>query len=363
MNGRVSTCLIEQVGKQRNGRPRFWCSVHGASATGRYGVRLPACEAAYRDVANRNVLELEVTDFPGGVALWGAVAPVYDTTNLPPELGIHVHARKLSNGRKQIDATFDAVTVKYSRDLVSHGTALITRETAVNYYISNFLKREIRHLFCTHCGELHLDADYFAVKPHRQHLCHACGRYFRDDRKAVSNPIVFLRESCGLPPTPPHPVRPDRPLSLRQADYPGGIQIWASNPALVWTADRPEEEGLHVHALNSAGHFEIDETFSDVVVDGITLNEAQVQHFMAQSALDYLRNKVVSLRCPNCNASHFDKGDLGFVPHVDHDCETCGTTFCNPETRRMVVSNPFVETRTRLGSLSPVKSHAIERIA
>jgi hypothetical protein len=353
---RRTTCAIEQVGKQRNGRPRFWCSVHGASATGRYGVRLPACEAAYRDVANRNVLRLDASDFPGGIALWGAVAPAYDTTNLPPDLGIHVHAREASDGDKQIDATFDAVAVSYPRDLVTRGSALITRETAINYYISRFLKRDIRHLFCTHCGELHLDADYFAVKAHRQHLCHACGHYFRDDRRAVSNPIVFLREACGLPATPPDPVRPDRPLNLRQADYSGGIQIWASNPALVWTAERPEDEGLHVHAFDDAGGIEIDETFSRVVVDGILLDEAQVQHFMAQSALDYLRNKVVSLKCPTCNAPHFDRSDLGFIPHIDHDCETCGVTFRNPGSRRMVVSNPFAETRIRLASLSPIKS-------
>ncbi len=352
----TTCCNRARIGKQRNGRPRFWCSVHGASATGRYGVRLPACEGAYRDVANRNVLQLDTADFPGGVALWGAVAPAYDTTNLPLELGIHVHARKLSHGDKQIDATFDAVSVSYPRDLITRGSALITRETAVNYYISRFLRRDIRHLFCTHCGELHLNADYFAVKPHRQHLCHACGHYFRDDRRAVSNSIMFLREACGLPAAPPDPVRPDRPLNLRQADYPGGIQIWASNPALVWTAERSEDEGLHVHAFNSEGQFEIDETFSRVVVDGITLDEAHVQHFMAQSALDYLRNKVVTLECQTCKAPHFDRGDLGFVPHADHDCESCGATFRNSGNRRMVVSNPFAETRIRLASLSPVKS-------
>ena len=108
-------CHIEHIGKQRNGRPRFWCKVHQASATGRYGARLEICEGAYRDQIAQNVLELDATDFPGGVALWGAVPAVYDTTNLPVETGIHVHARKGSEGNKEIDATFDAVAIIYER--------------------------------------------------------------------------------------------------------------------------------------------------------------------------------------------------------------------------------------------------------
>jgi hypothetical protein len=186
---------------------------------------------------------------------------------------------------------------------------------------------------------------------HRQHLCHACGRYFRDDSKGISNPIALFREKCGLPEAPPDPVRPDRPLVLHQNDYPGGIQIWASNTALIWTGDRPEEEGLHVHAFDEASHIQIDETFSTVHIDGVVLDEIQIQHYMAQAALDYLRNKVINLNCPKCGASHFDKGDLAFSPHAEHHCENCGAIFKTPGQRRLVVSNPFVKTRGRLATL------------
>src|SRR5436853_5268912 len=101
-------CSIEHVGKQRNGRPRYWCSVHQASATGRYGSRLSECEAAYRETAHQKILELNPDDYPGGVGLWGSVGPVFDTSGLAPEVGIHVHARNGDEeGSKEIDATSD----------------------------------------------------------------------------------------------------------------------------------------------------------------------------------------------------------------------------------------------------------------
>ena len=52
---------------------------------------------------------LNMDEYQGGVALWGAVPPVYDTTRLPLEHGIHVHARKEGAGLKDIDRTVRAV--------------------------------------------------------------------------------------------------------------------------------------------------------------------------------------------------------------------------------------------------------------
>jgi transposase-like protein len=344
------TCSIEQVGKQRNGRPRFWCSVHQASATGRYGARLLECEAAYRDAIPRSVLEINPEEYPAGVALWGAVAPVVDTSGLPTEVGIHVHARR-NDRAKEIDATYDEVVLRYQRDLLETGRCIINAEAAVAYYISNFLQRDIKQLYCTYCQELHLDKGYFAVKPHRRHLCHGCGRYFHDQSKGVSNPIAFVRAHHRRPGSADKPIRPDRPLELQQADYPGGIQIWASNPALLWTADRPEEEGIHVHAFSEPGKYAVDETFSSVVIDGVKLDEVQVQYLMAQQALPYISNKIVSLKCPKCDAAHFDQRDLAFFPHAQHTCESCDAEFSTPGRRRLVVSNPFVETRSQLMAL------------
>jgi transposase-like protein len=350
-------CSIEHVGKQRNGKPRFWCTVHQSSATGRYGIRLPACEGAYLDKAEtRKILELDPADYPGGIALWGAVNAAYDTSGMKPDSGIHVHARGRSDGGKEIDDTFDAVVITSKRDLLDSQQTMVTSETAVNFYLSRFLKREIRYLRCTHCDEMHLDSGYFAIKPHRRHLCHGCGRYFNDTGKGISNPIASLHEALKLHGQNIPPVRAPNILDVRQSEYPGGMQIWASNPALIWTSERPEEEGLHVHLFRAPGEIVFDDTCDRVTVDGIELNESHVQHFMAQQALPHLANKVVSLKCPRCDFPHFDEGELGFFPHIDHECAQCNHVFCATGRRRLVVSNPFVEARELLREACPARN-------
>jgi len=345
-----TSCSIREVGKQRNGKPRFWCSVHQASATGRHGARLDVCEGAYRHLAHRHTLEISPADYPGGIAIWGAVAPVIDTTKLPLEAGIHVHARGALDGKKEIDETFDAVVIRHRRDLIDQQDTVITSEVAVNFYLSRFANREIRILRCPRCDTPHLDADFFAVKPHRRHLCHGCGNYFNDTAKAVSNPIAALHSEGRLQSTHA-PIRAPECLSIRQADYPGGIQIWASNPALLWMADRPEHEGLHVHAFGGPNQIEIDETYDSVQIDGVLLSELHAQYLMAQASLPHLSNRVVSLKCPHCDHDHFDQGEQALFPHADHECEKCGEHFAAPGRRRMVVSNPFIAVRDALFGL------------
>jgi hypothetical protein len=190
-------CEIEAVGKQRNGKPRFWCRAHQASATGKYGRRLERCEGAYKAATQGDATELDPSAYPGGIAVWGAVKPVYDTTNLPAEVGVHVHARRVANGEKQIDGTFHCVALRVKRNLLDAPKALITLETAVASYVSRFLNRPMKSLFCTYCGDPHLDSEWFAVKLHKRHLCHSCGQVFMAKEKCVSNPLENLRHMLG----------------------------------------------------------------------------------------------------------------------------------------------------------------------
>jgi transposase-like protein len=347
MQDKRSGCSIEKVGKQRNGKPRYWCIAHGRSATGRHGSRLSACEGAAAAKKELKVLDLNADRYPGGIGIWGAVEAVYDTTDLPPESGIHVHARDKAGGSKEIDDTFDAVAIaskKHSFD----GDVTITSETAINYYLSRFLKRDVKSIRCPLCDREHLDAGLFAIKPHRRHLCLGCGRFFNDSEKGISNPVASLSHALGLPNRPPATVRAPKTLNIRQSEFRGGIQIWASNPALLWTSERPEEEGIHVHLYRSANDLVVDDTFDKVSIDGIELNEAHVQSFMAQQVLEHLSKRIVSLICPRCDSPHFDEGELGFSTHSIHKCTQCRHKFSTPGRRRLVVSNPFVAVRQTL---------------
>lgn len=302
------------------------------------------CEGAYRTVAYYRRFQLDPAEFAGGIALWGAVEPVYNTADEPVERGIHVHARDRAGGRKAIDQTFDAVELPVRRDLYNDERVLVTAETAVAYYISHFLGRTVVGLFCPRCNTPHLDSDWYAVKPHRSRLCHGCNQLFREDTRSVSNPLEMVRHQLGIAGAPTAPVRAKGDLDIRQADYPGGLQIWASNPALIWTSPRREQEGIHVHGWHRAGVMpKLDGTFGSVRIDGIDLNEEQLRVFMAQNALTYLKGKVIALGCPSCGSAKFDRGEAAFRPRNEHFCDACGTTFATRHRRR-VVSNPFVAT-------------------
>lgn len=346
-------CLIERTDNQRNGKPRYWCSVHRAPATARFGGRLDQCESAYRDGVAGTSFPLETEKYPGGVALWGSVEAVYDTTGFAPERGIHVHAREVVGGPKAIDDTFDAVALAPRRHtLFEERTTFINSETAVAYYVSSFMSHNIGTLYCVYCGEAHLDADWFAVKPHHRHLCHGCGKVFSVRERGISNPVIAMRAALGDDDSNREIHRASRMLDVRQRDYPGGLQIWASNVALLWTSPEPEEEGIHVHLYDGDKNRIEDDTFARVVIDGIELNEGQLRFFMAQRSLTYLAGKIASLICPSCGEPHCDVGEAAFMPHKEHHCDFCGARFDTPGRRKKIVSNPFMDTVAQLRRLA-----------
>src|SRR4029077_13173243 len=87
-------CEISPVAKRRDGGTRYWCLKHRADATAKYGKPATACRTAPPPrSAKKDTMTLDCSKYPGGVALWGAVPAVYDTTTQPLDRGIHVHSR------------------------------------------------------------------------------------------------------------------------------------------------------------------------------------------------------------------------------------------------------------------------------
>jgi hypothetical protein len=130
-------------------------------------------------------------------------------------------------------------------------------------------------------------------------------------------------------------------LDLAQSDYPGGVQIWASNPAIVWLADRPEEYGIHVHVYAADGTRVEDDTFGSVIIDGISLGVEEVAYLMAQRAMPSLVGKVSTITCRSCKADIFNQGNEAFEPSTEHKCE-CGK-ITQLDGRISYVSNPLVK--------------------
>lgn len=342
-------CKIVAVGRRRDGGTRYWCLEHHANATAKYGVAAERCVAADDPVVtDEETLHLDFSKYPGGIALWGSVPAVYDTTTRPTDRGIHVHARATKDGLKEIDKTYRRLQLPIKADLLSNGWMLVDEIDAINYMVSSVFEFQTIPVKCIHCGFPHLDRDWFAVHPHRKHQCHGCGRQFSDANIGIGNPIAALRRLLKTKPTERR-KSPDA-ITIRQCDYPGGIQIWGSNPAILWTSPAHEMIGIHLHAFRTTDQQtpEVDETYSEVTIDGITLNVNQVRIFMAQSAMPHLAGRVVELICPRCGEPHFDQGVCAFSPHTNHECHACEYKFQSPHRLKKTIGNPFVGIREQL---------------
>lgn len=341
-NETMQKCRIVMVGKRRDGGKRFWCLEHKADATAKYGRRSKKCRYAHvPPISLDDKLTIDPTKYKGGIAIWGAVPPIYDTTEQPLERGVHVHARKHPRGKKLIDKTYRSVEVIVG----SEQTIEISELDAIYFMVSSVFGYPMKFVECTFCHFPHLDKDWFSVHNHRTHLCAGCGRLFKDDVRAVGNPAVKIRESF---PNNHRVHEAKKAKKLCQKDYPGGIQIWGSNPALLWTANRNEDEGIHIHAFDRNGKIKLDGTYSRVTIDNIFLDPQLVRIRMAQSGLPHIAGRVTNIQCEGCGEQHFDLGESAFTPHDDHCCHSCGLKLRSKGKFRKTIANPLCATLDQL---------------
>lgn len=353
VNGPETPCDINPVAKRRDGGTRYWCHTHRADATAKYGKPAKKCRRAdVTPICEKEILTLDLEKYLGGVALWGAVPAVYDTTRLPMDRGIHVHARLTPDSTKELDWTYRAVRLM-GTSLPDEG--VVVQETdAIYYMVSSIFGFDMIYVTCGHCGWPHLDKDWFSVHPHRRHLCAGCGKHFHDKVTGIGNPIVGIRDACGAN---RHEIKSaQRSLHIQQSQYPGGIQIWGSNPAFLWTGENPEEEGIHVHAyLENKAEPDLDDTYSEVTIDGIRLHPTMVRTSMAQNVMPTLAGRVQAMTCAYCDHMQFDLGEAAYVPSTTHICTECGRQFSAPGRKRKTVANPFQAVVSELAKHSARK--------
>lgn len=341
MGGGTTPCKIVATGKRRDGGTRYWCLAHRADATAKYGRPSRACRYAHiPPVTEKETLSLATNDYPGGIGLWGAVPPVYDTTTLPLDRGVHVHARRKANAKKNLDETYRAVRVIDSKVGLPPEGVVISELDAIYFMVSAVFGFETAFIACTRCGWPHLDKDWFSVHAHKSHLCAGCGLNFRDDKVAIGNPAAQVRVAYGARPS----RRATEKCTLRQEDFRGGLRVWGSNPAILWTATTPEEEGIHVHAFRREGdeHPEIDGTYKTVDIDGVGLDPVLVRTLMAQRALPHVAGRVLSFACSACGTSHVDRGPDAFSPRGVRPCGRCKREVRSTGRLRNTIGNPLV---------------------
>ncbi len=241
-------CDIRAEIKLRNGYPNWWCFTHFCSARGEKGTKLEKCTKADQPpLTDEQKIYIDLDKYAGGVGIWGSLEAVYDSKREVPEKGVHVHLREQEGMEKVVDQTFQEVYVKNPRKNKSEEWIKINEYTACAYTASVLFNRNIKVINCKYCSEPHIDADWFAVHYHKKHFCTHCGRDYIDSEPGISNPVIYIQEQLSEQLAHRTLTNVTRKLQASQKDYPGGIQIWASNPAIIWTASRAEEAGIHVN--------------------------------------------------------------------------------------------------------------------
>jgi hypothetical protein len=214
-------------------------------------------------------LTINVSD-PDEVGIWCSMPAALSTVEIKPRPPkIHVHVRAKAGEPKTIDRDFDAISVIYNQQLGLFDNPAISRvnitpPSAFEFVRALEARQAMDCISCSHCGYPHLDLGDFGRTPHRKHFCGNCGR---DStwRKApiISTPLMPLHDRFAKN------LRyetPDRILHLD--DYSDcSYTVWASTPAIVWTAKRPQEFGIHVHVHRGRDRI-VDDTFAEVILNG-----------------------------------------------------------------------------------------------
>lgn len=279
----ILPCHIIPCGKFRHGAKRWYCKTHqmhwgtkpdiaAIPPTGEITCSNHTMQMSY--VVDPMIVEFD--DFEE-IGIWCSLPPAMSSVPIKPRTPrIRVHKRFASGKKKVLDRDYQAIICSYNQNLGLFMNREITQiqvtpPAAFEFVASLEEEREMSCITCKKCGYPHLDLGSFAATPHAKHFCGNCGNdSVWSQEKIVSTPLKPLHDQFNNSRT--YTV-PDRSINID--DYPGKhFEIWSSTPAVVWTANRPQERGIHVHIYEEHinGPRIVDNTFGEVVYKGKRLN-------------------------------------------------------------------------------------------
>ncbi len=283
-------CDFVYAAKYRHGADRWWCRTHQTH----WGTKADIESFAKNDVmrcANNTqamcyvVAPLTVDlDKYDEVGIWCSMPAAISTETVKPRAPrIHVHVRPEVGGKKIVDKDFSALSVVYGSTMGLFSSKEITRvnitpPAAFEFVCGLERKLEMTCINCSTCGYPHLDLGDFGRTPHRKHFCGNCGRDSTwSKRPIISTPLQSMHDRFAK--TVKYEI-PKRELNLDERKG-CSYTIWASTPAVIWTASRPQEFGIHVHVHEGARRV-VDDTFGTVILNGRSLERAS----LIQSMID-----------------------------------------------------------------------------
>ena len=289
----ILPCQIIPAGKFRNGAKRWYCKTHQIH----WGVKADytaASESGEVRCSNHhtkmsyviNPLEIEFKDFEE-IGIWCSLPPALSSEPIEKRSPkIHVHKRFSNKANKTVDRDFDAIVCSYNENLGLFENSEITRIQVTPPAAFEFVRsieegRNMSCITCKKCGYPHLDLGDFAISPHKKHFCGNCGNdSIWSTKPIVSTPLKPLHDQFS---NSNQYTVPDRTLCLD--DYAElKFELWSSTPAVLWTAQRPQEKGIHVHVYKNGKRI-VDDTFGTVVFQGKELQRDELWKKMVQNTL------------------------------------------------------------------------------
>jgi hypothetical protein len=289
------SCDIVGAGKMRNGKVRWWCRTHQRH----WGTKADIADAAINGATRCsnhaqpmsyviNPQHIKIQDH-AEVGIWCSMPPAltHKGSPTPRRPKIHVHVRDQPGHDKVIDQDFKALSLHYNASDSLFGSSEITKvhltpPSALEFVLALESAKDMDCINCKDCGYPHLDLGEFARKEHSKHLCGNCGR----DNTWSSTPIAS---------TPLKPLHDqfskannyvDVISQINLDEYAGlPFQVWASTPAVLWTAARAQERGIHVHVYKD-GVYLIDDTYGSVIYKGKQLDRLALLEVMIANTVN-----------------------------------------------------------------------------
>lgn len=289
----VLPCHIVPCGKFRNGADRWYCKTHqihwGVKADIAAVPKSGEVTCSNHLMAMSYVVNPLVVDFADfeEIGVWCSLPPAMSSNPIQARAPkVHVHKRFAGTERKALDMDFDAIVCSYNQNLGLFASSEITQIQITPPAAFEFVKsieegRPMDCVTCKKCGYPHLDLGSFANMPHAKHFCGNCGNdSIWSNGKIVSTPLKPLHDQFN---NSNHYTIPSRDLNLD--DYAGlDFELWSSTPAVLWTAARPQEKGIHVHVYRD-GRRIIDDTYGSVIHNGKDLDRSALWQQMAMNTI------------------------------------------------------------------------------
>lgn len=289
----ILPCDIVHAGKFRHGAERWWCRTHqthwGTKADLKAFDQSGAMLCANQQQPMHYVVApktISVDDY-AEVGVWCSMPAALSTAPIKPRPPrIHVHVRPVAEDKKTVDGDFSALAVRYSPSMNLFRADTITRvnitpPAAFEFVRAFELQWEMDCVNCSTCDYPHLDLGDFAKKPHRKHFCGNCGRDSTWSKKAIiSTPLKLLHDQFA------HTVKYAIPPRVLNLDEHSGCtySVWASTPAIIWSAKREQEFGIHVHVHRGRERI-VDDTFGTVILDGRPLDRSKLILAMIENSI------------------------------------------------------------------------------